>query len=419
MKLNNDKSLFDSRAFRIGFSIAVAVICWIVVAFTISDTGTSTIREVPVTIQASNATYQSLGLDIIDNTSSITVNVKVEGPRSVVGLLNKNSIRVTPSFSGVREAGTYDLPLTVSKTNQLEDFDVVSVEPEFITLRFDNAVSQKVAVTANVIGLETTGDYVVQNPVITPAEINITGPEQDVEKVAKAVVEVTVNDQVTETVRRSGEIVLYDEEGEVVNLPTLKVDSTEAEVTVPVYKRGVLPIKIEFTNVPEGFDIASLHYSMSVTELNVAASAGTIDNLKPRTVGYVDLSAFEIGESYLFDINLPAGMVNIDNIKQVTVVFPKENIASKRVNVTDIRVQNVPADMNVTVQSTRISNVTVIGPTEDVENLTAGSVIAIVDMEEQIVEQGSYNVPVKFVVTSNSTTFVSGVYNVLIDVEPS
>ena len=40
-------------------------------------------------------------------------------------------------------------------------------------------------------------------------------------------------------------------------------------------------------------------------------------------------------------------------------------------------------------------------------------------MDEQIAESGSYNVPVKFMITPNSTTFVSGTYTVLIDVEPA
>ncbi len=419
MKFKSDKSPFDNRAFKIVFSIIAAVACWMIVAFTISNNITATITDVPVTINTASTTYQSLGLDIIDDTSTITVDVKVEGPRSVVGLLDKNSVRVTPSFSNVREAGTYDLQLTVTKTNALDNFTVVAVEPAKITLRFDNAVSKKFPITANVIGLTTASDFIVESPVISPAEITLTGPEQDLNAVAKAVVNVEVNAQVNETVRQSCEVILLDEDGEKITSTTLRQDNAKVDVSVPVYKRGVLPLDIEFTNVPEGFDIESLGYTMSKTELNVAASAATIDNLKTKIVGYVDLATFEIGQSYLFDIELPAGMVNLDNIKQVTVTFPKDNIDSKRVSVTDIRVQNAPANMNVTVRTERISNVTVIGPPEDVEALLAGSVVAIVDMDEHSGDRGSYNVPVKFMVTSNSKTFVSGVYTVLIDVEPA
>lgn len=419
MKFKNEKSLFDNRAFKIVFSIAAAIACWMVVAFTISNTITDTIRDVPVTINTASTSYQSLGLDIMDDITNLTVDVKVEGARAVIGRLDKNSVRVTPSFTNVKEAGTYDLQLTVTKTNQLDDFNIIAVEPAKITLRFDNAVSRKVPVTANVIGLETSEDYIVDTPIINPSEITITGPEQDVDAVAKAVVNVEVNSVVDETIRQTCEVVLLDAEGEPIINDTLRLDNETVDVAVPVYKRGVLPLDIEFTNVPEGFDISSLHYSLSKTELNVAASTSVIDNLKTKIIGYVDLATFEIGESYLFDIELPSGMVNLDNVKQVTVTFPQEGLASKQINVTDIRVQNAPANMNVSVHTERISGVTVIGPQEDIDALLAGSVVAIVDMDEQIAESGSYNVPVKFMITSNSTTFVSGTYTVLIDVEPA
>lgn len=416
MKFKNEKSPFDNRVFKIVFSIVAAVICWMVVAFTVSNTITDTIRDVPVTISTTSATYQSLGLDIIDDTD-ITVDVKVEGPRAVIGRLDKNSIRVTPSFSNVREAGTYDLQLTVTKTNQLDDFTVVAVEPAKITLRFDNAVSRKLQVTTNLVGLEAAEGYIVDTPVVNPAEITVTGPELDVNAVSKAVVNVVVNRTVSESVRQTCEVILLDSDGEQIVSDTLRLDNEQVDVVVPVYKRGVLPLDIEFTNVPEGFDIETLRYSLSRPSINVAASTSVIDNLSTKIIGYVDLAAFEIGESYLFDVELPSGMVNLDNVNQVTVTFQQENLASKQVNVTDIRVQNAPADLNVSVHTERISGVTVIGPQEDIDALMPGSVIAIVDMDEQITESGSYNVPVKFMITANSTTFVSGVYTVLIDVE--
>ncbi|MEG2259056.1 MAG: hypothetical protein RSB78_02590 [Oscillospiraceae bacterium] len=210
-----------------------------------------------------------------------------------------------------------------------------------------------------------------------------------------------------------------DADGNAITSSTLKIDNETVDVSVPVYKRGVVPIDIEFSNVPEGFDISTLKYVMSIKELDIAASAKVIDNLKTKIVGYVDLAAFEIGESYTFDIDFPTGVVNLDNIEQVTVSFPKENIASKKVNVSDIRVQNAPANMKVTVKNTRINDVTVIGATDDVLGLLSGSVIAIVDVSQLSVEKGSYNVPVKFTVTANNTTFVSGSYTVLIEVEPN
>ncbi|MEG0913876.1 MAG: CdaR family protein [Oscillospiraceae bacterium] len=418
MKFKDGKSPFENRVFKVIFSIAMAIVCWMAVVFTISTESKVTITDVPVTINTSSAAFQSLGLDIIDK-NEITVNVRVEGPRTVVGALDKNSVKVTPSFASVKEVGVYELPLTATKSNQLENFTIVSVDPITVKLRFDNATSKKFPVSVNVIGLETSEEFIVETPVSNPPEVTITGPELDVNNIAKVVADCTVNAEVSETVTQSCALTLLDADGNAITSSTLKIDNETVDVSVPVYKRGVVPIDIEFSNVPEGFDISTLKYVMSIKELDIAASAKVIDNLKTKIVGYVDLAAFEIGESYTFDIDFPTGVVNLDNIEQVTVSFPKENIASKKVNVSDIRVQNAPANMKVTVKNTRINDVTVIGATDDVLGLLSGSVIAIVDVSQLSVEKGSYNVPVKFTVTANNTTFVSGSYTVLIEVEPN
>lgn len=418
MKHNKLSRLFDNKMFTFAFSFVCAVVVWVAVVFTISPNTTQSIRNVPVTINTSSAAFQSLGLDIIGSTD-ITVDVVVEGTRSMVGSLDRTDIVVTPSFSSVRGAGTYDLQLNATKANTLDNFTIVSIEPGTITLTFDTAVSKKLAVEAEVVGLRVSDGYIMQNAVVSPGEITVTGPESEVARVARAAVQVGVNAEVSETVRQTSAVVLYDANGNEIVSSTLRLDNSEVDVVVPVYKSGVLPLDIEFTNVPEGFDINTLSYVMSETEIEIAASSSVIDNLKTKIVGYVDLSTFEIGESYSFPIELSNGVVNIDNIEQVTVTFPKENIASKKLNVSDIRVINQPANMNVTVVNTRINDVTVIGPTGDVFDLLPGSVVAIVDMSAISVEQGSYNVPVSFRVTSNSTTFVSGSYSVLIEVEPA
>ncbi|MEG2259054.1 MAG: hypothetical protein RSB78_02580 [Oscillospiraceae bacterium] len=155
MKFKDGKSPFENRVFKVIFSIAMAIVCWMAVVFTISTESKVTITDVPVTINTSSAAFQSLGLDIIDK-NEITVNVRVEGPRTVVGALDKNSVKVTPSFASVKEVGVYELPLTATKSNQLENFTIVSVDPITVKLRFDNATSKKFPVSVNVIGLETS-----------------------------------------------------------------------------------------------------------------------------------------------------------------------------------------------------------------------------------------------------------------------
>ena len=419
MKTDKLSVLFRNKTFLVIFSLVAAVIAWAAVVLTISPEATRTIEGVPVTITGSNSAFQALGLDIIDK-SEILVNVTVRGTRSVVGSLDASSITVTPNLSSVTSAGSYDVSLSASKNNQLQDYVIEQVNPGRITLRFDVAVSKKMAITSEIVGLTASGDLIVEKTAMSPFEVTLTGPELEVESVASVVARVEVNATLSETLKRTVNLVARDADGNDITSSALRIDPETTDITVPILKRGTLPLAIEFSNVPEGFDTSSLKYTMSHTEISIAAAASVIDNLKPKTIGYVDLTSFEIGETYTFDIQLSSGTVNLDNITQVTVAFQGADISSKRVNVTDIRVENEPSNYNVEVKTAQINSVTVIGLSEDVENVLAGSVVAVVDMNTLGgIESGEFNVPVSFVVTSNNTTWVAGSYTVVVEVTPA
>lgn len=411
-------SLFNKKWFQVAFSIIAAIICWAIVVFTISPEMTSTIREVPVNLSSSNSMLSSLGLDIITD-EEYKVNVTVEGPRGVVGTLDSRSVIVTPVFSSVTEAGTYELKLIATKSNSMDNYTVSSITPASITVKIDKADSKKFTVGTEIIGLSVGEGFMTGNVSVSPAEITIVGPEQEMANINRVVAAYDVGGTLDKSVTVECPIIIYDNNGNELPLDSFKLDNDKVTLTVPVYKQGMLNLDIEFTNVPAGFDTSTIKYVMSASKLQVAASESVIDNLKTKIIGYVDLSSFKVGETYTFEINLPTGYLNLDNIETVSVTFPREDLASKKINITDIRLQNAPENCNVKILTQRISDVTVIGPAADVESLLSGSVIAIVDMSQANVESGTSSVPVIFHVTSNDTTWVIGDYTVMIEVEPN
>ena len=73
-----------------------------------------------------------IGTDI----SSVTVNISVKGDRSVVSALSQSDFTVTPIFNNVTEAGTYELAIQITKNNPLLSFEITTVNPANITLKF-------------------------------------------------------------------------------------------------------------------------------------------------------------------------------------------------------------------------------------------------------------------------------------------
>jgi len=405
--------LFNNQTFVVILSLVVAVICWAAVGFSRNTEMEKTIRGVEVTL-TDDATLAGYGLDIID-TEKYTVDVTVRGPRTVVGALTAESVIVVPDFSSVTAVGTYDLKLTFKKANPLDNFTIMSITPGEITLRFDTSVAHRFTIEYDINAVAAEG-YIIDQITSSPGEIAIAGPEEEVAKISRVVAKYSFDKELSTTTKISCALVLYDERDNELSKDVLRLDSTEVVVTVPVYKLGILKLDIGFTNAPKGFDTSTLNYILSVDEIEVAGTENIINNLTTKIVGYVDLATFVIGEEYSFDIVLQTGLVNRGS-ETVTVTFPREGISQKKINVTDIRLENVPANYKVTIISQRVNDVAVIGRAEDIEKLLPGSVVAVVDFSEVNITKGRYVVPVKFKITSNNSTWVAGSYSVLIEVE--
>ena len=91
------------------------------------------------------------------------------------------------------------------------------------------------------------------------------------------------------------------------------MESDSANVTLTVYQVRELPLEVDFIGTPNGFDVESLHYSLSQQTLRVAGPARTISALEALTVTDFDLAReFEPGRDYQRLIELPAGIVSLD-----------------------------------------------------------------------------------------------------------
>ncbi|HPW00600.1 MAG TPA: hypothetical protein PLP20_06050, partial [Oscillospiraceae bacterium] len=125
-------------------SFVVAVLGWFLVATLISPTGDVTVGGVGVNIDTQAGLIGEMGLNAIDGGET-TVDVVIRGTRNIIGGISAEDISVTASLSGVTGAGTYDLSL-VAANNSGKDFEIVSVSPQIMKVRFDRLVEKKIPV---------------------------------------------------------------------------------------------------------------------------------------------------------------------------------------------------------------------------------------------------------------------------------
>lgn len=411
------RNLFSNDRAVLVLSLLLAVICWFVVALSVDTEASVSVENVPVNLDSQSSVLSSLDLHAID-ADGLEVDVHIRGERLVVGSVDKEDIRIIADLSRVFGPGTVEIPLTaVNTTNQ--DFNIISVSPATLTVKFDRLVTKSLPVVPNIIGLTVDDDFVVERETVSPATVTVSGPENDVDKIASCVVNIEVNGKLEKPATYQSDIILLDSAGEPVESDFITVDATQAEVVVPVKKIDELPLAVEFINVPTGFPMEELSYTLSNSSIKVAGNPDTISRYSEITLGYIDMKTLDFSENYVFDVDLPAGFTNIDHVRTVEVTFDETNVEEGSFTISGFLIKNRPAGYDVTVTTTRLNSVRVLGDKDIIATLSADDIVAEIDLSERNIQPGQFSVPLKIYMPTKGFVWAVGDYTAIINVKES
>ena len=403
------KLLDDSRFLKF-ISVVMAVILWGYVVVFVNNEHTTTIRDVPINMQYRASAYQSMGLDVIEMDIT-SVDVSVTGPRSVTGDLTADDIIVYPSITGIDGPGSYTFVLTSDKTSNISNFTINSYSKDNVTVRFDRLISKEFPVEVDISSVVVDSDYMAERPTTNPSTVTITGPEYKINSISRVVAATVTTETLSQTAVLPSKVSLYDENGGLIDDKLLSMNVAEVDITIPITKEVILPVKVEYVNVPAGFDTGILHQSLSVKEIRLSVPAQSASALTDFVVGYIDLATLKTNEKYVFDLKLPSGYRSLDEVAQVSVSVSGENLTERLMDVSEIKILN-DADGDIQLMTKVINNVSIIGEKTAVESLSAGSVIAQIDAATLTAAQGQQSVEVDFIIPSTNGAYVKGAYTV-------
>ena len=414
MKKDKDKSLLDDRRFSIPLSILLAVALWMVVTMVINPNQSTTIYNVPVDFTYNSTSYTSKGLDIVNNPQK-NVSLKLEGNGYDLSGLKAEDFVVYPDYSSVNGPGEVTLPLRVLVRDSTSQVKASVNKDERVTVVFDSVEEKTFTVQVQASDLTIADGYKLQETVASPSMVTVSGPASEVDRIDRIVARVEPSsdlENMSESKIKTVTLEAQDAEGEALSLQYTTMDTTVVDVTINIYQTKELPLVVNFINVPEGFDLNTLKYSLSQETMVVSGKPETLESLTELAVSDFDLSTFEMDKSYSLNVNLPKGVESKDNVKTITLSFDTTGLASRTLNVTNIRTINTPDGYSVKVNDTRVANVTLIGPEDELEELSPSSVVATVDMSQSQVVEGTESLSASISVPSSSTIFAVGSYSV-------
>lgn len=412
--------LFSSDRFMLALSFVISFFIWTVMSVNNGETANYQVTGIPISMELSeDAAANSLAVISVDGVpiDDFKTTVRVKGNSVTVGSLKPDDIQVYGSNLGnIVTSGSYSVSLMARQLGVKNNYDIVSVTPSDVKIVVDRTITSEFSIEAVSNATSPVG-YYMGAPSLSQQSITVTGPEQITSKISKVTVNIDVDHELEETTTLTNlPVVLIDGNGNEISDSSLTVTPPVVDATIPVLLKKTVPVTLDLVNAPLGFDSSSL-ISLEPSEIEIAASASTLDSIDSISAGTLDLN----GVAYRMDpiqyrLTMPDGVRNLNNVDSATAVFNFDSYTTKSFVIRNVEFRNLASGLVAENTSNAKIIVRILGESDEVSLLTTSDVSAWADLSDMKV--GTTIVPVNISVEKPLTkSWVYGTYTVTVTVE--
>jgi YbbR domain-containing protein len=394
-------------------SLVAAILFWFIVVINVSPDYKCTIMSVPVSVNESASLLTTLGLHVVDKSTS-TVSITVTGPRYIIGRLSSSDFNVTPNLSDISKTGSYSLELGATLTSPDNRIRITKIDPSYVNVHFDTMLTKTLPIVVKVQDNKVPDGYLMQTAQASPAQITVSGPTSVLSQVTKAVTYISIKDNTTQTTVDNCNVELLGADGKQLDLSQIQLSQQNIQVTVPILKVASVPLSVGFINVPAGFDTTNITYTVDPKTLTVAGEETQVDSVSQILLGNIDFSKLNINTTQTINIPDLGGLMNVGNVTSANVTVQLQNTASSTISTNNFSIVNVPSGYMVTTKTNQINGVKLFGPASDIASVK--TVTAVIDMSGMTSGTGQYEMPVTFQVPGKTGYWVTGSYTAVVDV---
>jgi small nuclear ribonucleoprotein (snRNP)-like protein len=388
---NNILNSLNNNLAIVIYAVVISIILWFVISITIYPTTPKTFSNIPIEIDISGTSAESNGLSVI-KSSTEKVSVTIKGNRSSIGNLKSDDIVAKAVVDNVTEAGEKNLKIEVSCKNSSVNFQVSEIKPSSVTVMFDTISTREFEVNVEAPNITAADnlDIDTNDFKCTPSVMEITGPSKQLDSIEKVSVLVD-NEQTIDSAYtfHSSDVILYDKNDSKIDSSGVTFDTTDFTIDIPVYMKKELNLSYDIKYAPSNFDISSLGLEMNVESIILASPNTEIENLDSWNIGSIPLYDIDLDFNKQFTIEIPENYKNLSNISSVNVTLDTEGLEKKTVTVNDISIVNAPSDYNCTVNTYGLV-FDIIGPEEDIEEITEKDIIVTVDLLKYNIQSSTF-----------------------------
>lgn len=374
--------------------VLAAIILWFYVVMTDTTTDEKVFSGISVDIRGRDRVEDTLGLTIISGYD-LTVDVTVKGPRADINRLTVDDVKAYIDMKTVDGAGEYTLPIRTSLPNGIT---AGSLSANYMTVYVDKRTTISVPVkivTSQVI----EADFTMGTPEPSIETVNVSGPEEVLRTIDHAEASFDLG-RVSKTLISTGKLTLVDANGNEINDPYVRLQTSEVTVRFPVYIYRDFDLKVD---TKYGYyDSTNSRITISPASIQVRGDPDVISSMDSVSLGQIDEKKITGDETKNMAIMLPDGVENLSGTTTATVTITQIGTTTKKLNVTDINVVN-PNGLEYTLERNSLT-VTFRGTKTMLDMLSSRNVSLTLDLGYLNKTSGTVSVPV----TVNVQSTLSG-----------
>lgn len=366
-----------SQVSSIAIALLFAVIVWVVATNEENPVSEGFFSD-PVPISYLN---RAEGLVLV-NRSANSAQLRIRASASSWRNLGVSNFTLTADLTGV-SAGEHQVPLAVKSADPR--IRVLSIDPPAVRVQLEPTRRVPISVSVRVLDEPPLG-YEMKAPELNPTVVNVVGPENEVDLVNDATVEIALRGAKT-TIEREASVALHDAQGNA--LPNLRIEPATVKVRIPVEQRvGYKDVAIKAViegNVTSGYWVSDISVvPASVTLVGNPAALSQIG-------GFVETEPVSVANtrenvSKRVNLVLPEN-VSVLNASDIIVRVAVEPVLGGLTIRREVSVSNLNCTLPVTV-SPDVVEVILSGPLPILQSLTPDQVQIVVDVPE--CQSGSY-----------------------------
>jgi len=323
-----------------------------------------------------------------------TISVRVRGKRSVVDRMTSRDVHAYADLEKKSITGAIDIQIEVP-----DGVTVIDKMPSVMMVDLENIITVQKEIQYYMEG-EPSENYVYLDPVISPNNIEIQGPESKIGLIKSVLVPVNIEGVVRDVTLYSTPQIIDDNNNIIRGLSK---SITQVQIQVPIDKVKSIDILTDLNNLAaEGYEVVDI--SLSQDKLRVRGDENDIDAIKNITIA--DIGMTQLTQTTTVTANvadlLPLGIYIHNDIQSVEVVIQVEPILEKTVEINsgDITLRRLPEDMQFAyVEETTGYAVTFRGLQSQLENVTIDRISPSLNVDN--LEEGIHEVELNIFIPSN------------------